>query len=144
MPSPILFEDIFTVQQVDDKHFERVSRIECKSENFEMRLVLDVNTSIYPIEPGTKFSLALASTLDLQGNPGPDHYVPIKGPSLLDKYKYVMCGKIFDYVRDTSRGTDITILASYGGLLMELTGDPRNLTKLELDSKIFLLMRPVT
>jgi len=141
--NPILFEEIFLVQEVDSKHFDKVSRLRCKSESFEMNLILDLNTDIYPIDAGTKFSLALASTLRLDGQQEPEFYTKIDSASLLDKYKYAMCGKVFDFAKAPAPSTDISVLVSYGGLLMELTGDPRHLAKLELDSRIYLLLRPV-
>lgn len=35
------------------------------------------------------------------------------------------------------------IYASYGGLLMMLSGDPANTAKLDLDQRVFLLIRKV-
>lgn len=139
----VLFEEIFSVESVDNQHFDKVSRLICKSENFEMQLILDINTDIYPMEAGEKFSLALASKINLDGSQEPEFYTPIRGPTLLDKYKYAMCGKIFDCPDSKVRRGDISVLASFGGLLMELSGDPRNLTKLELDMRVYLLLRPV-
>ena len=39
-----------------------VSRIEARSERFDMFMHLDVNTEIYPIKEGQKFTMALATT----------------------------------------------------------------------------------
>jgi hypothetical protein len=36
---------------------------------------------------------------------------------------------------------DSSVLSSFGGLLMKLTGDERNLSSLELDQRLYLLMR---
>ncbi len=44
-----------------------VSRLKCKGENYDMNLVLDINTDIFPVQAGGKFSLALASTLRYDG-----------------------------------------------------------------------------
>ena len=51
----------------DSKPHQTVSRIECRSENYETDLTLDVNVNIYPLEIGDKFSLALSSTLNSDG-----------------------------------------------------------------------------
>jgi hypothetical protein len=69
--SCIIFEDIFLVQDIDKdgKKFDRVSRLFCRSETYEMELILDINTEIYPMEPGQKFTMALARTLNLDGTP---------------------------------------------------------------------------
>eukprot|EP01102_Stenamoeba_stenopodia_P002855 TRINITY_DN12734_c0_g1_i1.p1 TRINITY_DN12734_c0_g1~~TRINITY_DN12734_c0_g1_i1.p1 ORF type:complete len:144 (-),score=34.75 TRINITY_DN12734_c0_g1_i1:64-495(-) len=139
----ILFENIFDIREIDrdGKKFDKVSRVEGSGENYEMELVLDVNTDIYPIEIGQKFTLVLASTLDLGGAKDKDHYEPINKPSLLDKYEYVMCGKVYKYLEE--KGHKVSVYVSFGGLLMKLRGDERNLQALTLDSKIYLLMRRI-
>lgn len=45
----VLFEDTFTIKSVDNTKFDRVSRIESKSQAFETTLTLDINTDIYPL-----------------------------------------------------------------------------------------------
>jgi len=45
----------------------RVSRIVATSENYETELLLDVNTMLYPMAEGCRFTMALASTLDETG-----------------------------------------------------------------------------
>lgn len=40
-----------------------VTRLGCSSENYEMDLLLDVNTELYPVELNDKFTIVLASTL---------------------------------------------------------------------------------
>ena len=46
-----------------------VSRIEGASEQLDFDLALDVNTEIYELKIGNKFTLALALTLSLDGAP---------------------------------------------------------------------------
>ena len=48
-----------------------VTRLQCRltEEGYDMVLDLDVNTDLYPLEIGDKFSLALAPTLSLDGAP---------------------------------------------------------------------------
>ena len=46
-----------------------VSRIEARSEQYDMELTLDINCEIYPMVVGEKFALALAPTLSLEGVP---------------------------------------------------------------------------
>lgn len=64
--------------------------------------------------------------------------------TLMDAYEYVMYGKIFKY-KDSSRGGQIRVevYISFGGLLMQLTGDPKKLEALEVDDNVYLLMRKV-
>ena len=37
----------------------------------------------------------------------------------------------------------LQVFVSYGGLLMQLTGDPKRLEELDLDLNVYLLMRKV-
>jgi len=105
-----------------------------------MELWLDVNTEIYPLEH-QKFSLALASTLNLDGSPDEGFFDASDRPTLADKYEYVMYGKVFKYQEESSPSLKVSVFVSFGGLLMLLKGDPRNLGGIELDSRIYLLMR---
>ncbi|OMH86265.1 putative RNA-binding protein [Zancudomyces culisetae] len=63
----ILFSDIFEVKDVDKdgKKFDRVSRIDARSDNYDMELTLDINSELYSLGYGDKFTLLLASTLTL-------------------------------------------------------------------------------
>ena len=67
-----------------------------------MELVLDVNTELYPIDVNTKFSFALASTLNLDGSPDEGVYEQNTKPTLMDKYEYVMHGKVFKQSEEKS------------------------------------------
>lgn len=65
-------------------------------------------------------------------------------PSLMDNYEYVMFGKVFKY-KDSNQGgvMRVEVFVSFGGLLMQLSGDPKKLEALEVDDNIYLLMRKV-
>lgn len=151
--NPILFEDTFEVleKDPDGKKFEKVSRFMCKSDLYEMELTLDVNVDVYPLENGQKFSLALASTLHPDGKPDEGHFdqtLQWEGhpgrPSLMDDYEYVMHGKLFKFGDDHSSGTPkLEVYVSFGGLLMQLRGEPKKLEDLEINSRLYLLMRKV-
>eukprot|EP00192_Tetraselmis_astigmatica_P014816 CAMPEP_0117686464 /NCGR_PEP_ID=MMETSP0804-20121206/22467_1 /TAXON_ID=1074897 /ORGANISM="Tetraselmis astigmatica, Strain CCMP880" /LENGTH=147 /DNA_ID=CAMNT_0005498165 /DNA_START=351 /DNA_END=791 /DNA_ORIENTATION=+ len=144
----LLFEDVFEIlrKDPDGKRFDRVSRFNARSDTYQMDLVLDLNVDIYPLEEGQKVKLVLSSTLSLDGSQTSDSYDPDlylgKKPSLMDEYEYVMHGKIFKY-KDTSVGGALKteVFISYGGLLMQLVGDPKKLGELEVDSKVYLLIR---
>lgn len=64
--------------------------------------------------------------------------------TLMDAYEYVMYGKIFKY-KDGSKGGQlrVEVLISFGGLLLQLIGDPKKLEALEVDNNVYLLMRRV-
>ena len=55
------------------KNFENVNRIAATGSTYECDLLLDINCQIYSIKDGEKISLALTSTLNLDGTPD-DHY----------------------------------------------------------------------
>jgi DNA-directed RNA polymerases I, II, and III subunit RPABC3 len=141
----VLLEDIFAVEgkDVQGKPFEHVSRLDCHGENYEMRLTLDINTDIYPMRKADKFTMALATTLHLDGRADDGLYHPniTQSETLLDRYDYVMYGKVFKLEQAPGNISRLTICASFGGLLMELHGDPRNLHGLHLDMNLYLLIR---
>lgn len=115
-----------------------MSRIVGKGVTFEMDLVIDIQSEIYPIKQGEKFVMAIASTLDMEGKPDDGTYLQTKEPTLLDKFDYGMYGRVFKYEYEGER---VAIYASFGGLLMKLVGAPRNLTNIDLDSKIYVLIK---
>ncbi|XP_017980757.1 PREDICTED: DNA-directed RNA polymerases II, IV and V subunit 8B isoform X3 [Theobroma cacao] len=107
MSSIIFFEDIFVVDKLDPdgKKFDKdgfsmfallcpITRIEARSQNCDMFMHLDVNSEIYPMHVGDKFTMALAHTLNLDGTPDTGYYTPGR-KSLADKYEYVMHGKLY-------------------------------------------------
>ncbi|OAY68524.1 DNA-directed RNA polymerases II, IV and V subunit 8B-like [Ananas comosus] len=143
----LLFEDIFVLMRLDPdgKKFDKVSRIEARSEQFDMFMQLDINTEIYPMHVGDKFTMVLAPTLNLDGTPDSGYFVQGNRKSLADKFEYVMHGKLYKISEDSSSGKNakVEIYASFGGLLMMLKGDPSNAANFELDQRIFLLIRKV-
>jgi DNA-directed RNA polymerase I, II, and III subunit RPABC3 len=75
-----LFEDIFSITALnpEGKKFERVNRLAATGTTFECDLLLDYNCQIYTnLHEGSKITLVLASTLNLDGSPD-DHgsYTP--------------------------------------------------------------------
>ncbi|KAI5073607.1 hypothetical protein GOP47_0011620 [Adiantum capillus-veneris] len=142
----LLFEDIFTIVAMDPdgKKFDKVSRIEARSEQFDMHMLLDVNTEIYPLQVDDKFTMALSSTLSLDGTPDDATFDQSGRKSLADKYEYVMYGKLYKFSDQESGGSvKIEVYVSFGGLLMLLKGDPSNLGNLMMDQRLYLLMRKV-
>ncbi|KAG0477695.1 hypothetical protein HPP92_012414 [Vanilla planifolia] len=141
----LLFEDIFTVSRIDPdgKKFDKVSCIEARSEQFDMYMQLDVNTEIYPLHVGEKFTMVLAPSLNLDGTPDSGYFMQGQKKSLADKYEYVMHGKLYKISEESSGGPNVEVYVSFGGLLMMLKGDPSNATNFELDQRLFLLMRKV-
>ncbi|XP_058196830.1 DNA-directed RNA polymerases II, IV and V subunit 8B-like [Rhododendron vialii] len=144
-----LLDDVFTVQKLDPdgKKFDKVSRIEASSSDQQQFFMqLDVNTDIYKLHVGDKFNMVLAATLNLDGTPDSGYFTQAQGgrQSLADKFDYVMHGKLYK-ISDVSgpSGPKVEMLFSFGGLLMLLQGDSSDAKKLELDQRLFLLMKKV-
>ena len=74
-----------------------VARLNCRSENIEMELHLDINCDVYKVEQGDRFVLALSPSLSKEGVPNEDWYDQSDKPSLADDYEYVMYGKVFKF-----------------------------------------------
>ncbi|GAB4835122.1 hypothetical protein Ancab_000031 [Ancistrocladus abbreviatus] len=142
----ILFEDTFNILSVDPdgKMFKNVSRIEGKSERFDAYIMLDVNTDIYPIHKDKRYTIALATTLHLDGTPDTG-YFNNQGDrkTLADQYDYVMHGTLYSLSESTASGDQFKseIYVSYGGLLMLLRVDACSTDKFQVDQKLFLLMK---
>ena len=143
----ILFQDQFEVKETSKK-FDKVTRIACRliEEGYDMALDLDFNSDIYMLELNDRFTLALASTLALDGAADAGFYdqggVHRDAPSLMDQYEYVMHGKLYKWKQDQPKAP-VEVYVSFGGLLMRLKGDARHLSKLALDSRVYLLMRKI-
>ncbi|KAF7825940.1 DNA-directed RNA polymerases II, IV and V subunit 8B-like [Senna tora] len=141
----VLFDDIFRVEGLNPpegkKAFDRVTRIEAKSERFDMYMHLDINSEIYPLQIGQKFALLLVPTLNPDGTPDTGYYNPGNRQSLADNFEYVMYGKLYRISEGSRDKAEINI--SFSGLLMMLVGDPSHCNKFELDQRLYLLIRKV-
>ncbi|KOO31287.1 RNA polymerase ii core subunit [Chrysochromulina tobinii] len=141
--TPILFQDQFEVKDLSRK-FEKVTRYSCRlsDEGYDMSLEMDINSDIFPLELNDRFTLALASTLALDGKPDTGVYDQSGIPSLADQYDYVMYGKLYKWKQEQPKAP-IEVQVSFGGLLMRLIGDSHHLEKLHLDSRVYLLIRKI-
>ena len=142
----IAYEDIFEIldQDADGKRFDRVSRFRCRSA-FESDLQIDINIDIYKLEIGTKFTLVLAPTLSLDGTPEDPAYDQSGKESLADSYEYVMYGKVFKKQDENEGGIRRSVVnISFGGLLMQLKADPKNLQDVDIDNRLYVLIRKIS
>ena len=80
-----------------------VSRVVGRGENYDMDIVLDVHSDLYKVAVGEKFSLVLAKTVNLDGTPDDGSYKMFDGPTLMDKYEYVMHGRVFRFQQDSNQ-----------------------------------------
>ncbi|KAJ1735445.1 DNA-directed RNA polymerases I, II, and III subunit RPABC3 [Coemansia sp. BCRC 34490] len=155
----ILFSDTFDVKDVDKggKKFDRISRIDGRSQTHDMSLILDINSELYPVDAGDKFKLTLASTLSLTDAGGKDNaaaaavfgkgeanwrsYINGDERSLADDYDYVMFGRVYRY--DDDSGSKVSAFVSFGGLLMCLEGDIRHLQNFVVGDSVYLLVKGI-
>ena len=60
----------------------------------------------------------------------------------MDEYEYVMHGRVFKYVDRAAAGqTKVEVTVSFGGLLLQLRGDPQKLDALEQDCVLSIVLR---
>ncbi|KAJ2448969.1 DNA-directed RNA polymerases I, II, and III subunit RPABC3 [Coemansia sp. RSA 2336] len=150
----ILFSDTFDVKDLDKggKRFDRVSRIDGRSQTHDMSLILDINSELYPLDAGDKFKLTLASSLSQgdskeaaaafgKGESNWRAYVNGDERSLADDYDYVMYGRVYRY--DDASGSKVSAFVSFGGLLMCLEGDVRHLQNFVVGDTVYLLLRKI-
>ena len=66
--------------------------------------------------------------------------------SLADDYDYVMYGKVYkkaDKKSSAESPGEVTLYASFGGLLMSLAADKADLEGAHLDDRVYLLVKKV-
>ena len=101
--------------------------------------MLDIASEVYKLRMGDKFTLTLTSTLKADGTPDSDEYAPDGRANLLDDYDYGMCGKVFKY--EYLADKRVAIVASFGGLLMLIQAEQRHVIRIQLDQKLYALIR---
>jgi hypothetical protein len=70
----------------------------------------------------------------------------LSGRSLASDYEYAMHGRVYRYGDAVGGGAGharADVYVSFGGLLMQLSGDPKRLEALDLDAAVYLLARKV-
>lgn len=145
--STTLFDDIFSVSDVDPGRYNKVCRIEATSTTKdECKLTLDINTDLFPVALQDQLTVAIASSLSLDSEnvtnsaatkswrpPQPNER------SLADDYDYVMYGTAYKF-EEISKDL-ITVYYSFGGLLMRLEGNYRKLNNLKQENAYLLIRR---
>ncbi|KKA28318.1 hypothetical protein TD95_003025 [Thielaviopsis punctulata] len=142
-----LFEEGFTVTEIDQSKYDRVARISAKSADESVVLTLDINVELLTLAVGQNISVMIATSLALDGSKSEEKgwRDPTKGnnppeTTLADLYDYVCYGKIYKF-EDGDDGKNIKVYASFGGLLLSLDGPYKKLTSLRVDYIYFLLKK---
>ena len=104
MAENILYEQGFHISTINSAKYDRVSRIQADSDSGEVRLMLDVNTELYPLNEGDDVTVALAQSLNLDGTKDDTkgwREVGMGEQTLADEYDYVCHGKIYRFDEGT-------------------------------------------
>jgi DNA-directed RNA polymerase I, II, and III subunit RPABC3 len=139
----ILFEDVLVISSIDreGKVFDKVSRIEGRTEDQDCKVILDINSEIYTMTKDGLYSLIITKSVysdgTLTGNFSVEMYN--KKNSLLDKYEYVCYGKIFKYSEESDG--KVSVYVSFGGLLLGITGEASHLNNLKMDERVYLMIK---
>ncbi|KAL8861675.1 MAG: hypothetical protein Q9178_001876 [Gyalolechia marmorata] len=136
-----LYSDAFTLTDINDQKYDRVSRLKGNNENGDTEFTLDVNTELYPCSTGDRLSMAIASSLSLDGTK--DDTKGWRGvgrgeQTLADEYDYVCHGKVYRF--EEGDDENIKVYVSFGGLLLYMQGPYRKLTPLRIDY-VYLLIK---
>ena len=163
MSNNIVFEEIFELENIDkdSKIFEKVQRCEGKTKKTNYKIMLDINSEIYPMEKGGLYSIVLAKSIEEKNKEKSNEFdyelTTNKKGTLMDKYDYVMRGRVFQFNSDKKREGDssnqdtLCISISFGGLLLDIsnlkrensTGKAKSFEDIELDEELFLLMKKI-
>ena len=139
----VVFQDDFEVAQINPEgaKFEKVNRLVCKGVVYEIEFLIDVNSELFECEEGDKLTVALATSLSVDGVSEAKAIDYARGAkaSLLDQFDYAMHGTVykFQHVKDTK----VEVYVSHGGLLARFRGDQRHLKKLKVDAEVYTLLR---
>ncbi len=97
-----LFEDHFTITNVDQSKYDRVARLSATTTDAQTIMTLDINTELFPCVVGEHLHCVLSTTLYLDGSRDDD-----KGwrdatktggeNTLADMFDYVCHGKIYKF-----------------------------------------------
>lgn len=153
--SSTLFDDIFNVESVDSARYDRVSRVIANSTSTEdTKITFDINHELFPLIVNDTLTITLAKSLNIEEEEGDDNmngdfstsangsWRPPKPnqSSLMNDYDYVMHGTVYKFEEGKGSDDKISVYCSFGGLLMCLEGNYRNLSNLKQEN-LYILMR---
>ena len=158
-----VFEETLEIKYIDKdvKVFDKVQRCEGYTRDTNYYISMDINSEIYPMKVGASYTILLAKSIyDSKVTPKNFEYELFSNTknSLIDKYDkydYIMCGKVFQFSNDKKKEGDssdpdtLSISASFGGLLFQIsglerdknTGKPTFFENINVDETIYLLVK---
>ncbi|KAF2026416.1 RNA polymerase [Setomelanomma holmii] len=145
-----LFEETFTISDINAEKYDRVSRLSGTSSDGSLNFTLDINHELFPCTVGESINLVLANSLALDGskNQGAEtswRNVGRQGTATLaDMFDYVCYGKNYKFEEGEGEKESgrIKYFASFGGLLLYIDGPYRKLKGLRID-EIYMLVKRV-
>eukprot|EP01017_Pseudomicrothorax_dubius_P000750 TRINITY_DN0_c2524_g1_i4.p1 TRINITY_DN0_c2524_g1~~TRINITY_DN0_c2524_g1_i4.p1 ORF type:complete len:153 (+),score=35.00 TRINITY_DN0_c2524_g1_i4:35-493(+) len=143
-----LLADTFRVTDInkEGRFFNKVSRIEAVSQLNNLQMSLDVNFVIYPMEKNEYYEIHISTTLggDMTNSPFFSEE-DFERTNYMDEFDYVVHGKIFKIYQDKpgNPSSELCVVASFGGLLMNLKGPASSLKGFPHDARIFLLIKKI-
>lgn len=139
----IYFEDNLKIDTLDKngKVFDRITRIEGTAIDTKCKIVLDINSEIYKVSKDKIYSILITKSLYPDGNLSNtfNYEMYLKKNSLMENYDYVMNGKVFKLTEELDQQIGVHI--SFGGLIMGIIGDKMQLTSLNVDERVYFLMK---
>ena len=128
-------------KDVGGKLFDTVSRYKLKSTRYE--IFIDINTDLFPLETNEVVELLLTKTLnrdETKMNLEEGYTSNFGKRTIMDDYDYVMSGKIFKFVEDKKKDK-LAVIASFGGLLLMIYGNPNDLSYYSMGDDVFVLIK---
>lgn len=98
-----VFEETFTITEINKEKYDRVSRIYGTSGDNHITMTLDINHELFPCSPDETINMVLAKTLALDGVVKEDTHTSWRSigkaghASLADMYDYVCYGKNYRF-----------------------------------------------
>ena len=93
-----LYEQQFEITTVLDQTYDRVARVMGTSSDSDTSMTLDINSELYPLQTGERPTMAIVTTLNLDGTKEERGWrdEPNK-ETLADMWDYVCYGKVYKH-----------------------------------------------
>ena len=94
-----LYEDTFSISNVNQQKYDRVSRISGTSSDNTTAMTLDINHELFPVTEGESVQMLLATTLNLDGTKDERGWMDTSASesTLADMFDYVCYGKVYRF-----------------------------------------------
>jgi len=98
-----LLDDTFTITDIDNKRYDRVSRLAATSSDSTLTMTLDINHELFHCQTGDSITLVLAQTLALDGTTKEGAETSWRNvgkaghATLADMYDYVCYGRQYKF-----------------------------------------------